>query len=633
MMIINFIIQQIVPESRLLAVVRVISYELLMSVPPGDKCSRDLVRALPGSRFAIRLFRTSWPVHNAVGASQVHLPCPQCVTVSPAWFGLDGDLCYNLAHGGRDGGVVNWSEWRWVTRVTLALVIVSSLPYLVAWGVTPEGAHFTGLVLNPQDGNSYIAKMRQGLAGSWMFRLPYTPEQHDGAPVYLFYLFWGHVARWTGLPIIVAYHGVRIVGGALMLLAFYALISRLSDDVGERRIMFALTALGSGLGWLVGLFGPVTADLWVPEAFPVYALLANAHFPLAMALMAGAACGGLSVVERGGGRWGLGMVLAAVALGVVQPFGLLAVFGGLGAMLVGRVLRERAVPWRATAWLIGAGVAATPYPVYMHWALRSTPVLAEWTAQNVTPSPPPWDWALSYGLVLALAVPGLIFTVRRCSGGDWLLLGWVVVTLTGLYAPVSLQRRLSLGLGVPVGSLAGIGWWRVVRPRLRGRRRKSLQGLVVVFCAMTPIFLALMAILAALAGDPWFYLSDGEWAALKWLRDEGSLDAVVLCAPQTGLFVPAWAGQRVIYGHPFETVDAERRKAQVTEYWIGDMSLAEQASFFRESGVGYVLVGPREVRLATGDHSGRTEFQIAGMGGELAFEAGDVRVYKVSKQQ
>ena len=89
-------------------------------------------------------------------------------------------------------------EWRWIVWVALGLVVVSSLPYLVAWGVTPESAHFTGLIFNPQDGNSYIAKMRQGFAGSWSFRLPYTPEPHDGAPVYLFYLFWGHVARWTG---------------------------------------------------------------------------------------------------------------------------------------------------------------------------------------------------------------------------------------------------------------------------------------------------------------------------------------------------------------------------------------------------------------------------------------------------
>ena len=109
-------------------------------------------------------------------------------------------------------------EWRWVVSVVLALVLVSGLPYLFAWAVTPPRAHFTGLVFNPLDGNSYIAKMRQGLEGSWLFHLPYTPEPHRGVPVYLFYLALGHVARWTGLPLLAVYHTARVAGGVALLL-------------------------------------------------------------------------------------------------------------------------------------------------------------------------------------------------------------------------------------------------------------------------------------------------------------------------------------------------------------------------------------------------------------------------------
>ncbi len=527
---------------------------------------------------------------------------------------------------------MDYKEWRWVALMTLALLIISSLPYLVAWAVRPEGTHFTGLVFNFTDGHSYIAKMRQGFVGSWSFRLPYTPEPHDGAPVFLFHLFWGHVARWIDLPLTLVYQGVRVMGGVVMLLALYALASRLSDDVGERRIMFMLAALGSGLGWLVGLLGTATSDLLVPEAFPVYALFVNAHFPLAMGLMAGIANCGLRIVtgewpeaDDGNRRWawGLGMILAAVLLGVVQPFGLLTVFGGLGVMLV-QVARERGVPWRAATWIVSAGAVALPYPLYMQWALRSDPILAEWSTQNVTLSPPLWDWALSYGLVLVLAVLGITFAARRRSTGDYLLFGWVVVTLVGLYVPLPLQRRLSLGLGVPVGLLAGMGWWRGVYPRIRGRRRRLLQGLIVIFCSMTPIFLLLMPLPVMMSGDRRFYLDYGEWAALEWLRDEGESNAVVLCAPQMGVFVPAWAGQPVVYGHPFETVDAKRREAQVKAYWAGEMSLAEQESFLRENRVGYVLVGPRE--LEGGEHSEKDE-----QWDELVFEAGDVRVYRVGE--
>ncbi len=513
---------------------------------------------------------------------------------------------------------MNRREWRWIASVTLALVIASSLPYLIAWAVTPEDAHFTGLLVNPLDGHSYIAKMRQGLDGSWRFRLAYTPERHDGAPVYLFYLFLGHVARWTGLLLIVVYHTARVMGGAAMLLALYALASRLSDDVGERRAMFLLAALGSGLGWLVGAMGTMTSDLWVPEAFPAYALLANAHFPLAIGLMVGIAVCGLRIADCG--LQVAGLAIGAVVLGIIQPFGLVSVFGGLGVMLLARAVREGCVPWRAGAWVIAVGAVASLYPLYMQWAMRSDPVLAMWNAQNVTMSPPLWDWALSYGLVLALAVMGTVFAAQRGSDGDWLLLGWAGVTLVGMYLPLPLQRRLSLGLGVPLGLLAGMGWWRAVRSWIKARRRGLLQGLVIAFCALTPVFLMLVTLLSP-ASKPWFYLSGEEWVALEWLRQEVSHDQVVLCAPQTGMFVPAWAGQRVVYGHPFETVDAERREAQVETYWAGEMSPAEREAFLRENRVGYVLVGPRE--LGIGDW---------GLGiGELVFEAGDVKVYGVAR--
>jgi hypothetical protein len=132
-----------------------------------------------------------------------------------------------------------------------------------------------------------------------------------------------------------------------------------------------------------------------------------------------------------------------------------------------------------------------------------------------------------------------------------------------------------------------------------------------------------MALLAALAGGSWFYLSDGERAALEWLRDEGEPNGVVLCAPQMGLFVPAWAGQPVVYGHPFETVDAERHKAQVEAYWSGEMSPIELESFLKENRVRYVLVGPRETEI------GDCRLQISESEGQPVFRMGDVSVYEI----
>ena len=86
-------------------------------------------------------------------------------------------------------------ELRWALAWAGVILAVSCVPYLIAWAATPSGYQFGGILVNPFDGYSYLAKMRQGWLGSWQFHLTYTPEPHEGAYVFLFYLALGHVAE------------------------------------------------------------------------------------------------------------------------------------------------------------------------------------------------------------------------------------------------------------------------------------------------------------------------------------------------------------------------------------------------------------------------------------------------------
>jgi hypothetical protein len=87
-----------------------------------------------------------------------------------------------------------------------------------------------------------------------------------------------------------------------------------------------------------------------------------------------------------------------------------------------------------------------------------------------------------------------------------------------------------------------------------------------------------------------------------------------------GGFIPAFAGQRVVYGHPYETVDAKAREQQVEGFFAGTL---DQSQLLRDHAVAYVIVGPRERKL--------------GMRGTLplpaeeVFSSGDVVVYRVRR--
>ncbi len=471
------------------------------------------------------------------------------------------------------------------------------------------------------DQHSYIAKMRQGWNGSWRYRLAYTPEYTDGAPIFLFYLSLGHISRLMRIPLIWMYNGVRVFACAVLIPLCYAFSAQTFAEVRKRRWTTVLIAISSGLGWFAAMLGAMTPDLWVAEAITFYALFTLPHFSLSMAWMLIILMLLGNPKRRLGWSEIIGAAFSSVALGVLQPFAVIPVYAALGVFLALRAWRDRRIPWRRV-WIVGVeGLIAVAYPLYGLLILGTDPVMSAWNAQNQTPSPPVWEWLVAFGLVGLLAIPGSIWAARRRRDSDLLLLAWVVVTAVGVYIPLSLQRRLIIGVHIPLCVLAGLGWWQVIRLRLRGRMRDWVQSLVLGLSALTNIFLVAGTILAALSGESWFYLSRGEYQAFVWLRETASPDAVVLCAPQTGTFVPAWAGQRVVYGHPFETVDAERRKAEVEAYFAGKMSPAERSAFLQENRVGYVLVGPRE--RAVGDGG-------IGIGDwPMVFEAGDVRIYQV----
>ena len=73
---------------------------------------------------------------------------------------------------------------------------------------------------------------------------------------------------------------------------------------------------------------------------------------------------------------------------------------------------------------------------------------------------------------------------------------------------------------------------------------------------------------------------------------------VILAAPETGLLIPAYSGKRVLYGHPYETVDALRQKERVTRLFSGTATAVEASNLLGEAD--YLFVGPREAQLGNG---------------------------------
>jgi len=522
-------------------------------------------------------------------------------------------------------------EWRWALGWALVILAASCLPYLVAWATTPPGYQFGGILVNPLDGNSYLAKMRQGWLGSWQFRLSYTPEPHSGAFIFLFYLALGHVARFSGLPLIAVFHAARLLAGLALLLALYSFICRLTADRRERRLAYVLTGASAGLGALGVLLGTFPIDLWVPEAFAFFSLLANPHFPLGLALML-MLFGGVLWPAPGVRGW-LVPGLAGLALAVVQPFALVPVYATVALWNILRiaccVVRKRWAELRASSGVTVGSTASVflfsaPVLVYDYRVYTANPALAAWAAQNVTPAPTLTDLVLGLGVVGLLAVVGAAVVIHRRDGPGLALLAWGGVTLLLVNLPFALQRRAITGVEVPLALLAALGLARWLMPRLPGLWARRAAGLSLGLGLSGNVFLLLVLALGAVGQQRpselpgLLYLSRDEAAGMQWLLSHGP-DQVVLAAPRTGMLLPGYAGVRVFYGHPFETIDAPLKQLQAEAFLRGQLSAGEWRDVRQRFGVSYVFLGPAERQLGA-DRLG-AEF-------EPVFQQGEVTIYR-----
>jgi len=499
----------------------------------------------------------------------------------------------------------------------LIVLLLISVPFVFAYYYPGEGYTFGGFFINPLDGNTYLAKMYQGWQGAWKITLPYTAEPGEGAYLFLYYLFLGHVSRLLNLPIPSTFHAARIINAILLLLALNRFYSTIFIQRRTAYLAFILATLGSGIGWIASLVGYLSVDMWVAEGYPFLASFTSAHFPLAIAIMV------FLLTPRTTLLFNLRplSILAYSALGfilaTISPFSLILVaiisagqaiwewlpvkFSWFPANKVDEnSITPDSHPLRNLQWVAWTVIGGFPVVAYQLWISRVHPVLSIWNQQNLTPTPPAWDLIIALSPTLLLAGVGSWFSVKRRNPADRLLLTWAGTSLVLMYIPTSLQLRFMIGLFVPLAGLAA--WGIECLAGASQRKYRNLVAALFIFSLPTILFLLLVAFTSVKLHHPLMYLTQGEAKALSWIKSNTPQDTLILAAPETGLYIPAHTGRRVIYGHPFETVQADKEREMVTQVFQSGWSDGDTRAFLNNRGVDYIFYGPRERSLGTNDY-------------------------------
>jgi hypothetical protein len=452
---------------------------------------------------------------------------------------------------------------RFALAFAAAVAGISLVPYLLAYLFTPAAHHFVGFFFIADDATTYLAKMRQGAEGAWLWTDPYTSEPHGGVFLFGFYLLFGHLAALLHLPLIAAYHLARISGALALVLAVDRLCRRVLP-IELRKLGLGLVVLGSGIGFLVQAAGnpsilgaPVEAlDLHLPEISGWYSILAIPHFAWATALIIAALLGLLEIADRPAWRPMLLASAALVALTAIHPQ-MIPVLALIWIAHRGLLIAWGSRPaWRRLAMEAVPFVATAPLLAYNAWILFDDPTIAEWARQWRHQAPGPVSLGLSLGLPLVLAAGGFVVAWRRRDERLALMLVWPPLVVALLYLPnlANIQRRLLDAVYVPIGILAAVGL-QALTTRLRRTSARRLRAALVTACCISSVMVFAIALRFASGAFAEAYVGDDAWQAMQWLAAHHRANDRALSAPQAGQLLPAWAGVSVYVGHYSETLD------------------------------------------------------------------------------
>lgn len=522
--------------------------------------------------------------------------------------------------------VCSASEIRFVLLVGVIALALSSVPYVLGAALATEERSFGGFVYAVEDCYSYLAKMRQGAEGAWLFHTPYTSEPHMGTLFYLFYLWLGKLAA---LPLggdlagrlVAVYHAARVVLGLALLLTVYRFLAAFTERVAMRRLAWLMVTFGGGLGWLLialgqpDWLGDTPLDLILPEGFTFLVLYAFPHLVLGRTFML---CGFLFLLRAWGlspspgvagrdrasrtVRDGLLAGLAWLLMGLIVPFYVAVAWAVMGSAWLMLGLRSRRVAWQELPGALAAALVSAPAPAYSAWVFTIDPVYAAWASQNMITSPHALHYLAAYGVLFLLAAFALRET-WRAPGPLWLAWVWVAVTPVLVYLPFNAQRRLVEGVQVALSLLAAFGLTRVLGWATRVLRVRPGLALVVVLVTLSLTNVLLVAGNSLLLrGRPApIYRDASETAALEWLDSRLSPDDVVLASYETANYLPVRAVARVFVGHGPETMRFDEKMALMRRFYGAESDDTWRRGLLEEYGVDYVFWGPAERAVGSFD--------------------------------
>ncbi len=453
----------------------------------------------------------------------------------------------------------------------IILTLFLSSAYLILGPVSgPKGLEFLGRHnINSQDTYTYLSFIDQARHGALLFKNLYTPEVQPAVFFHPAYLAAGWLANIFNLSNIAAFHLTRIIIGAAFLLVAWKFLGNVPA--------FAMLCLSSGF----------LADPWIPEANTFLTLADSPHLIFSQLLVMGIF--GFFLAKK---PWLAGLLMLILAFD--HPFDVPVIILALG--FYWWVKRQELKSIILTVMPAVAGLG------YYFWAMKTYPAIAAWNAQNNLLSPDFYYFILGYGLLWILAALGIKRAFVHNERKALILLCWIFASVVLLYSPLGPQRRFVSGLHIPIVILAGYGVTVILEkvityfnqlkwnPKVVAAVFTTL--LVVIFFGSNgfAIYQDWKLFRADKIDNYYYYLPPSELAAINWLKNNTSPEAIVGTNWFYGNVIPGLTGRRVFLGHRIQTVDPDAKIKEIGEFVNSDTD-QQAKDFLKKWGINYFFFG------------------------------------------
>jgi hypothetical protein len=502
----------------------------------------------------------------------------------------------------RQGNRLSASEFRFVAFFALALLLLSSIPYLCGHFLSFPNTRFNEHLSFDPDFNAYFGFMRQAQQGQWLLYNPFTPEPH--APVFfnLEWLLMGKLSALFQISLEASMQWVRVVSLFLLCGSFYWLASLLFPAVLMRRFVLAMAMLGGGFGWLLqipGLDAPGRIgrfmDLYA-GLHPFFWMIAQPHWLIVQGLALAAFCTFLLAERNGSVKLYVLSGALTTVVGAMRPWDIVYILLGI----VFYMMAVTTLTWdsirRHLPRLI---VLLMPMPLllYYQWLFKSHDLFRWYYIQNVGRGPEPTSLVLGGGAAMLV----FLLSLGRLGNFSGKPAARILIPCCALSALALMYSHPLFGntwqfhqtFLIPALLVAAMTIEPVVEALLK-RTRWTYVGIAAFLAGNSLTSFALVKTFTAEVRRGEHRTGQGLLQAFEWLQTNSRPRDVVMANFEISNQIPRYTHNATFCGYAISTVAFDKKTAQVRQFYSSDTDDSFRKRLAAEYSIHYVIFGPNE---------------------------------------